>query len=1024
MKSIMKRMGGGKSDARSDASRSDAGSSQEVASGTWLRGYRIRRETSKSARQATAEARAAAAALAAQAGGGSAPGSAPPVGDAIVSPRAIASPRAEQSLGLGELVEDAGAGDTLLARAAPPASDAAQNGTETNHVAASPLVPVNGAVLAENVSLFAPHEISPSGAEKILPSKDGTSASARSVEAGALAHSTKDADSKIQTETLEPQNSGDQQTQTTSVSSAVEASGSGLPVNSEERPVELFSFLDKVNAELSVPSSEVVDLDQSAPQPEQVGLDMSASGTDKVDVDLSRSVSGNVGVDLSSSATGNINADLQSSGTEKLVSVPLSKPTDIDEPTPQRDNEDLVKVASGAEPAVFFGEEIHTLSPAEEAMLTTLPGEHIAVDGEEKELVPDVEGKVAEPCGEQGGEQDGEQQHDTKEKDMARESQTESPHVTVASNTASEFVDDVVKPDTGATFLSLDSLSMALDSGLSKSAGEQSESQAQRQLPGVSQKKATEANCTQTEPDTTKPAEPSQEVVGVADVARDNGQADGVPALAAAENGARDIGDTQRSQDNELPNLLVVMGTASAAATVAEETANSGAPNSSVNVDATRANGKVAIERADEEPRRSFEQTGTPTQSDGIFVQITRRAKSFGTLLTKSESIDPNGTTPGRRGMMGGLLHRDGSSRSDVSGDTNGTDIAENRSKSSRNNSDKDMEAASMGRAASAFTEMKSRTFLITEPRSTSEAAKYPALDQLTPVPLKPAAMGEREVSVKNHITQLPVMVPKPLGRNWSSDLVALLHNGILSEVIDLYSILESMRLRRLDLTVRDVSSFFEWWWVFKRFVLQMMITEEDVIFRFIESRANLPPGLSESVREKQRVNILDQMSNIDEKGDSFLSGMMVYDETELLDESEGVGKAVLNYMNVIDRSVPGFMRRTIEEDAKVTTRLRHEIVHNMMKAPTQESVFMIQRGSNLERQSEWLREHVKPVNRMLLMSRRKKYLQHRAIVKGFTTRQAEYQLQWGHSGLGVSRSNTQNTDSMHERDFISKQTQ
>eukprot|EP00186_Timspurckia_oligopyrenoides_P003513 CAMPEP_0182445694 /NCGR_PEP_ID=MMETSP1172-20130603/3732_1 /TAXON_ID=708627 /ORGANISM="Timspurckia oligopyrenoides, Strain CCMP3278" /LENGTH=582 /DNA_ID=CAMNT_0024641509 /DNA_START=512 /DNA_END=2260 /DNA_ORIENTATION=+ len=250
----------------------------------------------------------------------------------------------------------------------------------------------------------------------------------------------------------------------------------------------------------------------------------------------------------------------------------------------------------------------------------------------------------------------------------------------------------------------------------------------------------------------------------------------------------------------------------------------------------------------------------------------------------------------------------------------------------------------------------------------------------------------DRQQSMKLHVSREPVIIRSSLLRGWHRDIVALLHNMLRLEVKDLYRILDSMGKRSLFLSVRDFASFFEWWWLFKRLVLQALIVEEEVLFGFIGDFDSTTEELSAEHRENRRSRLVTLMNEVDVLGDQFIAGLVGLDEQDLFQRSERVAISVLKHISKMDASIPPLIANT----GKLTDTNRIQVEKDLMRAitrsPTQEALFFVLRGNGLSEKS-WPVARLRPHNLMLCMMRRKRYERHLTIVKSFSEQLKLYDI-------------------------------
>jgi len=143
---------------------------------------------------------------------------------------------------------------------------------------------------------------------------------------------------------------------------------------------------------------------------------------------------------------------------------------------------------------------------------------------------------------------------------------------------------------------------------------------------------------------------------------------------------------------------------------------------------------------------------------------------------------------------------------------------------------------------------------------------------------------------------------PEPYMESWAKDVFVLQHNTIKTEIRNLYKIVASMEKRGMNLLGETVGQFYEWWAGFVAHFSLLMDVEEEIIFPWIERRADLvTTGLDAEQRtaiRTQIVNVLNTISSQEAK-----VGYMPPGE---------IAPKMLLYLNQFCPIVLGYMSRCI----------------------------------------------------------------------------------------------------------------
>jgi len=135
-----------------------------------------------------------------------------------------------------------------------------------------------------------------------------------------------------------------------------------------------------------------------------------------------------------------------------------------------------------------------------------------------------------------------------------------------------------------------------------------------------------------------------------------------------------------------------------------------------------------------------------------------------------------------------------------------------------------------------------------------------------------------------------PALHMAPYGQFWSMDVFSLPHNAIRRELLDCYIILYAMDVRRLELTSKDIASFFQWWTVFVKFFEVYLDAEDVVLYPWIESGVKLS-GLLEA---KKRAKIKEHLR--------LILGLLTNAEAKLIKMAEDDGEPVFLMKRAVDK--------------------------------------------------------------------------------------------------------------------------
>ncbi|KAA8499545.1 hypothetical protein FVE85_7130 [Porphyridium purpureum] len=176
-----------------------------------------------------------------------------------------------------------------------------------------------------------------------------------------------------------------------------------------------------------------------------------------------------------------------------------------------------------------------------------------------------------------------------------------------------------------------------------------------------------------------------------------------------------------------------------------------------------------------------------------------------------------------------------------------------------------------------------------------------------------------REKFRKTVIVKMPVVIATPYGKLWSMDVLAVYHNAIKKEVMDMYNMVECMLRFQMSLGYDDVTRFFEWWDVFESFLMDYFELEEKVIFPYIAEKFDFADTkLSRQERMLTKARITQFLAQIDDMEDIFINrppGECLPRFVEFLDKFT---PRLLGYFNTQETIVPRTLQKFFQPDDKV----------------------------------------------------------------------------------------------------------
>lgn len=94
-----------------------------------------------------------------------------------------------------------------------------------------------------------------------------------------------------------------------------------------------------------------------------------------------------------------------------------------------------------------------------------------------------------------------------------------------------------------------------------------------------------------------------------------------------------------------------------------------------------------------------------------------------------------------------------------------------------------------------------------------------------------------------------PPLTLTVLGKRWSVDVLAVVHNAILFEVGDLFDMLTALVLGSKRARTAELRAFFAWFATFEAFVVTALKAEEEVLYPWLEQWGRIDGALSTGAR-------------------------------------------------------------------------------------------------------------------------------------------------------------------------------
>eukprot|EP00180_Rhodochaete_pulchella_P000347 Plantae.Rhodophyta-Rhodochaete_pulchella.ctg12413.p1 GENE.Plantae.Rhodophyta-Rhodochaete_pulchella.ctg12413~~Plantae.Rhodophyta-Rhodochaete_pulchella.ctg12413.p1 ORF type:complete len:362 (+),score=44.83 Plantae.Rhodophyta-Rhodochaete_pulchella.ctg12413:165-1088(+) len=133
-------------------------------------------------------------------------------------------------------------------------------------------------------------------------------------------------------------------------------------------------------------------------------------------------------------------------------------------------------------------------------------------------------------------------------------------------------------------------------------------------------------------------------------------------------------------------------------------------------------------------------------------------------------------------------------------------------------------------------------------------------------------------------------------GQDWSNDLFAVYQNSVRREMMDLYYILGSLNKRQYFLEREEISLFMKWFELFEYFLQQILVMEEEVVFKWIAKISKTPEPWNASSRKRRQSEISSCLEEV----------LLKVDETRIQSVPPG------ELFSVIAKSIDEFSRRIL----------------------------------------------------------------------------------------------------------------
>lgn len=247
-----------------------------------------------------------------------------------------------------------------------------------------------------------------------------------------------------------------------------------------------------------------------------------------------------------------------------------------------------------------------------------------------------------------------------------------------------------------------------------------------------------------------------------------------------------------------------------------------------------------------------------------------------------------------------------------------------------------------------------------------------------------------------------PAMFPAEYGRSnsWALDVFTLPHNAIRSECVDLFNILESMHVRSVEVSDKEMDELFSWWSVYESFVIEYFDFEADLLFPwvFVDGVANIPlPDWPVDKHGAQR----KLQASLEERKESFLNLLSHINGTfelrlhvdtadifpTLMNDVNHFVPQLLEYFQVQERYLPALINRLYKPSARDSFTRKYIAYIRRGEFP-QMHLPMLSAWMDLAVRDRWVRENIRGLTRFRFPRWYKRYLvEHRQIPRQFSRR-------------------------------------
>eukprot|EP00184_Porphyridium_aerugineum_P005992 CAMPEP_0184694860 /NCGR_PEP_ID=MMETSP0313-20130426/2687_1 /TAXON_ID=2792 /ORGANISM="Porphyridium aerugineum, Strain SAG 1380-2" /LENGTH=483 /DNA_ID=CAMNT_0027153219 /DNA_START=487 /DNA_END=1938 /DNA_ORIENTATION=- len=257
------------------------------------------------------------------------------------------------------------------------------------------------------------------------------------------------------------------------------------------------------------------------------------------------------------------------------------------------------------------------------------------------------------------------------------------------------------------------------------------------------------------------------------------------------------------------------------------------------------------------------------------------------------------------------------------------------------------------------------------------------------------SGMGGRAKSMKRSLVlKQPVMIAAPYGKLWSLDVLALYHNAIKKELIDMYSMVENMLKFQMNLGYSDIERFYNWWEVFEGFLVDYFEIEEQVLFPYIETKFQLErTKLSKAERNLIKGRLTQAMNQIDDMEDTFMNRPPGEVLPRFVDFLDAFAPRLLGYFHIENTVIPNALQKYFEPEDRARIQA---LVFDFLKTREfgNETLVLQSRWLTENHLKTWKQETLRGTSRVAYpMWRAKLEKVHGAVVREFKQISLEEEL-------------------------------